>query len=211
VNLVLEGHTRLMVAMDLGLEEIPMKEVTEPFASLEEVQLWMVRHQFQRRNLSTVEKIELAWLSKETLERQARANLTKGGKQEEVEQTIDTHEEIARLAGVGRSTVVRYGAVMNSAPRSLQEKMRTGDLSIAAAYGKLKQPATTPEPGTDPDALTPDKPEKTQPEPKLVQSHEEGLNLLNNNEIYGLITLPDKYFSGVFLQKAVATLWFPDP
>jgi protein gp37 len=208
VNLVLEGHTRLMVAMDLGLEEIPAKEVTEPFESLEEVQLWMVRHQFQRRNLSTVEKLELAWLSKETLERQARANLTKGGKHEEVDQTIDTHEEIARLAGVGRSTVVRYGAVMNSAPRSLQEKMRTGDLSIAAAYGKLKQPSPTPEPGTDPDPLTPDKPEKAQPEPKLIQSHEEGLNLLNNNEIYGLITLPDKSFLEFFSKKQLQLFGF---
>jgi protein gp37 len=122
VNLVLEGHTRLMVAMDLGLDEIPMKEVQTPFETLEEVQLWMVRHQFQRRNLSAVEKIELAWLSKETLEQQARANLARAGKQEEVEQTIDTHAEIARLAGVGRATVVRYGAVMNSAPAACRRR-----------------------------------------------------------------------------------------
>jgi protein gp37/ParB-like chromosome segregation protein Spo0J len=208
VNLVLEGHTRLMVAMDLGLDEIPAKEVTEPFETLEEVQLWMVRHQFQRRNLSAVEKIELAWLSKETLEQQARANIAKAGKQEEVEQNIDTHAEIARLAGVGRSTVVRYGAVMNSAPRTVQEKMRTGELSIAAAYGKLKQPSPTPEPGTDPDATTTNKPEKTHPEPRLVQSHEEGLNLLNNNDIYGLITLPHNTVLEFFSKKQLQRFGF---
>jgi hypothetical protein len=86
--------------------------------------------------------------------------------------------------------------------------MRTGELSIAAAYGKLKQPSPTPEPGTDPDATTPDKPEKTQPEPRLVQSHEEGLNLLNNNEIYGLITLPDNTFLELFSKKQLQLFGF---
>jgi protein gp37/ParB-like chromosome segregation protein Spo0J len=206
VNLLLEGHTRLMAAIELGLKEVPTKEVTEPFTSLDEVKLWMVRHQFQRRNLSAIEKIELAWLSKETLELMARANLAKGGKQEEVEQTIDTHEAIARLAGVGRTTVVRYGAVMTSAPRSIQEKMRTGELSIAAAYGKLKQ--ASPIPDTDTAANAPDKPEKTQPEPRLVQTPEEGLKLLNNNEIYGLITLPDNTFLDYFTNKQLQLFGF---
>lgn len=207
VNLVLEGHTRLRVAMELGLAEVPQKEVTEPFANLAEVRLWMVRQQFQRRNLSAVEKIDLAWHSKETLEQLARINLSKAGKQEEVEQPVDTHAEIARLAGVGRSTVVRYNAVMTGAPKAIQDRMRSGAISIASAYGRLK--LQTPEP--DPDA-TPEQPDATlnpaTPAYRQVQSHKEGLKLLDTNEITALVTLPDQKFIENFSKKQLHLFGF---
>ena len=198
VNLLLEGHTRLMVAMRLGLETVPMKEVAEPFASLDEVKLWMVQHQFRRRNLTTVEKIELAWLSRDTIEQMAKANLSKGGKEKGIEQTVDTHAEIARLAGVGRTTVVRYSIVVAKAPKALLDRLHNGTITISSAYNRLKSLSTNGEPAA---TNTPSAEPAPPPPYREITSHEEGLNLLNNNEIYGIITLPDNDFLTYFTEK----------
>jgi len=47
----------------------------------------------------------------------------------------------------------------------------------------------------------PDNPDQTQPEPRLVQTPDEGLKLLKNNEIYGLVTLSDHTFLNYFTKK----------
>ncbi len=137
-KLVVDGHTRLSIASDLKLKEILTKEITDVFENLDEIKLWMIKHQFKKRNLSNIEKIQLAMQSKETIERIAKANLIKAGKGEEIETTIDTNEEIARIAGVGRTTVVRFSSVINKGSNTLIEKMKNAEISIAYAYKAIK-------------------------------------------------------------------------
>ncbi|WP_317193334.1 ParB/RepB/Spo0J family partition protein [Polaribacter sp. BAL334] len=90
-KLVIEGHTRLKACIKLNKKKIPTKEVKEEFQSLDDIKLWMVKHQFQRRNLSQIEKIKLAYLSKETIEKTAIANLSKGGKKLEYPHRLILH------------------------------------------------------------------------------------------------------------------------
>lgn len=137
-KLVIEGHTRLKACLDLKLKEIPIKEIKETFNSLEEIKLWMIKHQFQRRNLSSVEKIQLAYLSKDTIEVLAKINLSKGGKNTQVIEHIDTNEEIAKIAGVGRTTVVRYASVINKGSKIVINKVNKGEISISSAYELTK-------------------------------------------------------------------------
>ena len=85
----------------------------------------MIKHQFKRRNLSSLERIELAYHSKETIEKAAKENLSKAGKGEDITKPIDTYDEIAKLAGVGRTSVVRYSGVISKAPETLVKKMRS--------------------------------------------------------------------------------------
>lgn len=101
-NLVIEGHTRLRAAIETKKKQIPCKKVNEKFKNIDEIKLWMVKHQLQRRNLSNTEKVKLAYNSRNTIEKLAKANLSKAGKSKKVNNPIDTYDEIAKIAGVGK-------------------------------------------------------------------------------------------------------------
>ncbi|WP_147293649.1 ParB/RepB/Spo0J family partition protein [Chryseobacterium indoltheticum] len=166
-KVVIEGHTRLRACIELDIKDFPIKEVKEDFDSIEDIQLWMLKHQFQRRNMSSVERLELAYQSKEIIEKRAKLNLSKAGKGDSVTETFDTNLEIAQLAGVGKTTVVNYGNVMAKASPNLIEQMRKGKLSISGAYNKIKD--KTP------------KSEKTNPEIVYLKSFDEGKVLMGKN------------------------------
>jgi protein gp37 len=182
-KLVIEGHTRLRAAIELKLKEFPTKEITDSFNNIDDIKLWMIRHQFQRRNLSNVEKLQLAFHSKETIEKRAKENLSKGGKNIDVNEHIDTSQEIAKIAGVSRATVVRYTNVINNAPKSMKVNMLKGDISISAASKNIDKKAIKKK--------TPTVKEKEEPKIKLVKSYGEGIELLNNAEIDSIVVLKD--------------------
>ena len=137
-KLVIEGHTRLKACIELGKKNIPVKEIREDFKSLDDIKFWMVKHQFQRRNLSSIEKIQLAFLSKERIEIKAKSNLSKAGQGVNVVEAIDTSAEIARIAGVSRTTVVRFNNVVDKASKSVIEKLKNEEISISTAYNSIK-------------------------------------------------------------------------
>ena len=137
-KLVIEGHTRLKACLELKMSLIPTKEINEIFTDLDEIKLWMIKHQFQRRNLSSVEKIQLAYLSKDTIENMAKINLSKGGKNIDVIEHVDTNAEIAKIAGVGRTTVVRYSSILDKGSKSIIDKLNKGEISISSAYDSTK-------------------------------------------------------------------------
>jgi ParB family chromosome partitioning protein len=181
-QLVIEGHTRLRACIELKLKNIPTKEVKENFESIDDIKLWMVRHQFQRRNLSSAEKIELAMLSKETIEKMAKDNLFKAGKNKEIDKSIDTYAEIAKIAGVGRTSVFMYSTIMDKASDAVKQKLRKGDISITSAYDKVKE-----------------LPQKKRAKPinkannyKILDSIEDGQKLLADGKIQGVVLLKNK-------------------
>ncbi len=176
-KLVIEGHTRLKACIELNLTSFPTKEIQESFNSLDSIKLWMLKHQFQRRNLSAVERLELAYMSKDIIERQAKENLIKAGKGTAVSNSIDTSLEIANLAGVGRTTAVNYTAVMNKAPQAVIDRLKNGDITIAAAYNKVKE--KSPKSNS----------RISKPEIRLLQSFDEGKELLGSGAIDGIVIL----------------------
>jgi len=147
-NIVIEGHTRLKAAIQLKLQHIPCKKINETFESLDEIKLWMVKHQVQRRNLTHAQKVRIAFNSKETIEKQAKKNLSKGGKQEIIENKIDTYSAIAKIAGVGRGTIARYNSVINSNNESLIKNLYKGNITISNAYNQIKD-KPIPKPKTE--------------------------------------------------------------
>lgn len=183
-KLVIEGHTRLNACIKLKKKNIPTKEVKNDFNSLDDIKFWMVKHQFQRRNLSSIEKIQLAHLSKESIEKLAKNNLSKGGKNIEVNIAIDTNAEIAKLAGVGKTSVVSYNTVLKKASNSVIEKMKKGQISISTAHGLVKNL---------PDKALPKvKAEKKQIKTTVFTSIEEGTKQIEAGLIEGLIILKDE-------------------
>lgn len=183
-KLVIEGHTRLKACIELNFKNIPTKEIKEDFKSLDDIKLWMVKHQFQRRNLSTIEKIQLAYLSKDSIEKIAKSNLSKAGKNIKVTENIDTNSEIAKLAGVSRTIVVNYNTILNKASKNLINDLNKGKISISTAYERVKKL-----PDKKPSKIQKPKKEITI---KLFDSIEEGMKHIENNSIKGLIVIKDE-------------------
>jgi len=180
-KLVVEGHTRLQVAKDLGItgDLLPSKPIQEEFGNINDLKLWMLKHQFQRRNLSAVEKLRLAMLSKDTIEAKAKENLSKAGKDITIDEPVDTAQEIANLAGVSRATTVRYMTVIEKAPDKIKGKMHKGDVSIFSAYKSVER-------------LPSLKFKADQFVSHRVRDYEEGKSFLDEGRVKVLVVLQDE-------------------
>ena len=108
---------------------------------------------------------------------------------------IDTNAEIARIAGVGRTTVVRYSTVLQRGSKTVLEKLNKGELTIFAAHNTLKNlpvQATKPETAKAP---------KIEPELKMLSSIEKGKKLLRSGDIEALVIVNDKSQIELLSQK----------
>lgn len=191
-KLVVEGHTRVMALNALNKKNVLTKELKETFDSLDEIKLWMVKNQFRRRNLPIEERIRLALLSKPTIEKLAKENLSKGGKafsknavkvnQPKIEK-IDTYAEIAKIANAGRTSVLRYSQILANSSDAVIDSVNKGAVSIGSAYASLKN-----------NSKSNNKTEVTKEEPKkienkesvnviLLQSIDEGKQKISTGEI----------------------------
>ena len=184
-KLVIEGHTRLKACIKLNKKKIPTKEVKEEFQSLDDIKLWMVKHQFQRRNLSQIEKIKLAYLSKDTIEKIATENLSKGGKKTGIGTSVDTTQELAKIAGVGRTTITRYNTVLERGTKDIIQKMENGNVSISSAYSLTKKKS---EVKANPKLKTTS---KTANIVKTYETIEEAKVDLKSNKIDGILILKE--------------------
>ena len=136
-KILVDGHTRLHIAIELQLKEIPTRELNEVFMSFDELKVWIIKHQCQRRNLSIAQRIKIAYASKEAIMKLAKENLTKAGRDIAIEKKIDTNQEIANIAGVGRSTVVRYARVIEKATEETKQKLHNDEITINTAHESI--------------------------------------------------------------------------
>ena len=141
-KIVVDGHIRLKIAEDLGIENIPELEISDKFQSIEEVKIWMVRNQCQRRNLSKNEKIKMAYQLKDSIAELARKNNVLAGMKEEVINKVDTLAEIGKIAGVSRASVARYQSVLEKGSEETKQQMIDGDISVNKAYEQSQNTET---------------------------------------------------------------------
>ncbi|WP_164465144.1 ParB/RepB/Spo0J family partition protein [Chryseobacterium lactis] len=201
IKLVIDGHVRLKACIELKITDIPTKEIREDFKCLEDIQFWMFKNQCQRRNLTPIERLQLACLYEETIEKRAKENLVKAGKGETIDDKIDTILEIAKLADVSKATVARYRKVIKNGSDKIRAKMIKGDVSITSAYMQTQN--SRKKKSLNPDVKT-DIQEDVQQEPELENLQTEisvekyandintGRHLLVNNEIEYFIVAKDE-------------------
>lgn len=187
--------------MELNLVDIPVKEIREDFKCLEDIQFWMFKNQCQRRNLTPIQRLQLASLYEETIEKRAKENLVKAGKGETIDDKVDTILEIAKLADVSKATVARCRKVLKNGSDKIRAKMIKGDVSITSAYMQTQN--SRKKKSLNPDIKT-DIQEDVQQEPELENLQTEisaekyandintGRHLLVNNEIEYFIVAKDE-------------------
>jgi hypothetical protein len=111
-GILADGHTRHRIYEELR-EELqenfriePPTIIRMPFASREEVMMWMVQNQLARRNLNSFQRIEAALRYKNFFAEMARKN-QHAGVSPNLGKGIETNEEVAKLSGVKSSETVR--------------------------------------------------------------------------------------------------------
>ncbi len=194
IKLVIDGHIRLQTCIELEILNIPANEIKENFETLADVQFWMIKNQCQRRNLTQIQKLQLAFLHEETIQQIAKSNLIEAGRGNNIEKTVDTLLEIAKIANVGRTTVARYKKVLNSGLEDIIQRMLLEELSVASAYNLVQKKAQDVQINLDQEIATIQS-ETIQPEiplVKFVRDYNEAKNLLNTNEFECLIMTKDE-------------------
>jgi len=111
-GILIDGHNRYALCQKHGIE---FRAATREFESREDVRVWIIQKHLSRRNLSLYQRIKLTcklWgvFGTKAKERQ-RLSQGRGVKgsvnSPSLKSSIDTREEIAKIAGVSGQTVSR--------------------------------------------------------------------------------------------------------
>jgi hypothetical protein len=146
-DVLLDGHNRYDICLPRG---IPFH--TEPVPGIrtrEEAMIWILRHQFGRRNLTPYARTELAVKLTELIAAQSKRqqgtrtdifpNLGRGLA------PIQTDREVATLAAVSHGTVHKVRRFAQEADEATKDALRRGSRSIDAVHKTLppRRPASS--------------------------------------------------------------------
>jgi hypothetical protein len=150
---LIDGHNRYAICKRHG---IPFRTVALEFDDRSAVEEWIIHHQFGRRNLSAIARIELATKLEAIYADRARANLKTASRDEDEElpsspespgvapllkktkAPVHSREEAAKEAGVSEATYRKGKAVLESGSKELVDKVKRGEVSIHAAYKEIE-------------------------------------------------------------------------
>ena len=151
---IVDGHNRYRICQENGIE---YKTIEQEFASRDAAKIWIVEHQFSRRNLSKYARSVLALqleplYAAEAKRRQAEyhGNQYESGvrqKSDEVQTPTRTDEQLAKLAGTSRDTIRKVKVIETEAAKGNQtaivarDEIRDGKKSINAAYIDIRPKA----------------------------------------------------------------------
>jgi len=135
-NLLIDGHTRLLAAKEVGIQEVTVNE--RDFADEDEAVEYAIRCQKNRRNLEDKDIFQcIVVLDKR---KDKIANLKQGDSEAQSCASGKTSSETASVLGISARKVEQARTVWDKAPDELKEAVRMGDMSINAAYNKTVKP-----------------------------------------------------------------------
>ena len=143
-RVVLDGHHRLRVCLELGI--VPKIKVLSLGGGANEI-AFIIRTNLQRRHLNTFQRIEVAYLLEvvEILKAKERrmATLQKGNTPSSLGQNDPNEEKgrvidvCARAAGVSANTYRKGREIIRLGSETLKERVTNGELTIEGAYRRL--------------------------------------------------------------------------
>lgn len=172
---LIDGHNRFEICQkhDIRFETVEME-----FDSRDDVKIWMIRHQFARRNLTPFVKTTLALQLEPLLAAKAKQNqvVRKGEqagtscqKSDNLITPIDTKKEVAKVAGVSHDTVAKVKLInsnrdlideeiiddLRSNRRSINEVANIIKETKAAATNPVQKPIIEEQQETHPEPAKP--------------------------------------------------------
>lgn len=153
-GVIVDGHNRYEICKRRK-RAFRVKEMS--FENDEAAVAWIIRNQFGRRNLTAMQRAELALKLKEAVAAEAKARQVRKPKsvvQKSAPQNNGkTRDELAKMAGVSHDTIAKVEKIVAGAEPEVVEATRKGEMSINAAYKTVaptpapKKPAQEPQDG----------------------------------------------------------------
>ena len=140
-GIIVDGHNRYKIAKK---HNISFNITEKSFKDTEEAKLWIIKHQMNRRNVSTYESCCLVLKFKDKIATEAQARM-KAGKADPTQKFAEgeTMEILAKMVNTSRETLRKVEKLENRATPELKEQLRNGEISISAAYDQLFPPKKT--------------------------------------------------------------------
>jgi len=140
---IIDGHNRFEIATRWDLD---YETESKHFDDEEAVKEWMILNQFGRRNLSNYQRSVLALELEDVFSKKAKENISIENKNRSTDlaklpkrEAVDTRKELSKVAQVGERTLGMVKKIQEKAPEEVKEKLRTGEVSINAAYKEIKK------------------------------------------------------------------------
>lgn len=142
-NCIVDGNTRYDICK---ANNIPFAVEYKSFSKRSEAMQWALDNQYNRRNMTSVQRIEAAHMIEDEIRAEAKErqgtrtdlgnippNLaeSKGG---------ESRDKLAAMAGVSHGTYEKATKVLDTAPEPIKQAMRRNDISVEAAYQATKLP-----------------------------------------------------------------------
>lgn len=147
---IIDGHNRYRICDEHGIK---FKQVECEFDNRDSAKIWIIEHQFNRRNLSTYDRsklaLELEPLYRAEAKRRQVASLKQGTEipvsQKSDERTpLRTDEQLAKLAGTSRDTIRKVKVIETEAEKGnptaieAREAVKKGEMSINKAHQSVR-------------------------------------------------------------------------
>ncbi len=151
-GVLVDGHHRhgICTKHDIEFEVHPMN-----FADRNDAMRWIIQNQFSRRNLTPYQRMELAMKLKPLIQWRAKGNqqaaggdrTTKEGKalMTKVPQALGsgtTRNQLAKIAGVGASTLDRGVYCDKHADEETKQKLRRAETTVTREFNRLSSKAS---------------------------------------------------------------------
>jgi len=130
-NILIDGHTRFYIALDLGIEEVPV-EVKE-FEDQQEALEYAIHAQRDRRNVTDAELLACIEVLDEKMSRKEAG--AKGGNKAKKE--TPSHEKTAKTLKVSKTKVSEARAVLSD--EKATKEVKAGKKSISKAAKEVRE------------------------------------------------------------------------
>lgn len=135
-GILLDGHNRYEIAQKYDL---PYEVQEMSFDSRADAEIWVIKNQLGRRNISVTVRYDLAKRLKPRIEAKAKENLIAGaemtntGLQKSVK-AVNTQKEIAKIVGVSHDTIAKLEKIDTQAPPEIKKAVWAGEMSVNQGY-----------------------------------------------------------------------------
>ena len=144
---IIDGHNRYRICTEHGIK---FRTESIDFGSRADVKLWMIKNQFDRRNLRNFQRVELALALEPILREVAQENQIKAGGDNrplyhncgKAVDPIHVDKELSKISKLSHNTISRGKKIAAAATEEQKEQLRAGETSINRVYVEIREKET---------------------------------------------------------------------
>lgn len=135
---LVDGHNRFKICEK---NKVKFKTKEKKFKDSEDAKEWIIKNQFARRNLSTLDRMDVAEKLRKIIVEKAKVKQSKAGKlrTKSSEAGIRTNKELAKIAKVGETRMKQYKKIKDVINEEQRNAINDGTNSINKIYQDIRR------------------------------------------------------------------------